>query len=54
MAIENPSVEKSWEYFNPLKPEEELPLEVGLPAFMLQKFPIFSKTKQKTTQKLFV
>ena len=49
MTIENASMEKCWDYFNPLKSEEEIPGS-WVAVFMLQKFPIYSKNKKKYTE----
>ena len=46
MTVVNVSMEKFWDYFDPLKPEEKYQ-EVSLLAFMIQKFCIFSKNKKK-------
>ena len=52
MTIENSSMEKCWDYFNPPKPEEQIPGKYCL-HLHFKISPYFQKTK-KTTQKLFV
>ena len=53
MAIENASMEKCWDYFNVLKPEEEILGSWFACIYTSQIAHIFKKQK-KTTQKLFV
>ena len=46
MTIENASMEKCWDYFNPPKPEEEIP-ESWVPCIYASKIPnVFRKQKR--------
>ena len=58
MVIENVSMGKCWDYFNPPKPEEEIPGS-WVACIYASKIPhLFKKPKKKkkkkTAQKLFV
>ena len=47
MTIENVSMEKCWDYFNPLKPEEEIPGSC-VACIYTSKIPhLFKKTTKK-------
>ena len=56
MTIENVSMEKCWDYFNPPKPGEEIPGSWVAYIYYSKILHLFKKKKKKkkTKQKLFV
>ena len=53
MTIENASMEKCWDYFNPLKSEEEIPGS-WVAYIYASKMSNILKEQKKNTQELFV